>query len=201
MIPSRQATFVAIAIANIAPLFGVLVLGWSAISGLALFAVDLFALAIFGVLHLVAAQAPRGTSPLAILPLAALLTLLPGAMFYQMASGPVVSAGVTTVLGEPALPAAMLSLFAWRFVTFVGVLLSPQARHAPHAPMHPMLPISAGVAIFWLVNPQDWVAAVLLLGLCVAKAAVEVIDARYGAEDDGQPIWIARAARRFVGFR
>ena len=155
----------------------------------------------FGVLHLVASQTPRGTSPLQVLPIAALVTAFFGTVFYQMAAGPVVSAAVSTVLGEPALPAAMLSLFAWRFVTFVGVLLSPEARRAPQAPLHPILPISAGAAVFWLVNPQDWVAAVLLLGLCAAKAAVEVIDARYGAEDTGEPIWIARAARRFVGFR
>lgn len=201
MIPSRRATFIAIAIANAAPLFGVVALGWSAISGLALFAVDLFAMALFGVLHLAASQMPRSASPLRVLPIAALATALLAVLFYRMASGPIVSAALTTVMSEPALPAVMLSLFVWRFVTFVGVLLSPVARHAPQAPLHPMLPLSAGAALFWLLSPQDWVAAILLLGLCVAKASIEVIDARYGAEDDGEPIWIARAARRFVGFR
>lgn len=201
MIPSRKLTFIASAIANIAPLFGVLVLDWNPISGLALFGADLLAMAMFGVLHVMAANAPRTTHPLAILPVAALMTLLFGGALYTMASGPIVSEALTSVLGEPVLPVAMVSLIAWRFLTFVGVIISPEARYAPHAPLHPMLPISAGAAVFWLVNPQDWVAAILLLGLCVAKAMVEVIEARYGADDLGEPIWIARAARRFVGFR
>lgn len=201
MIPSRQATLIAIALANLAPLFGVLVLGWNATSGLALFAADLFAMTLFAGLHMIAAAAPRSTSPLHILPLAALAVLLFGGMFYKMASGPVVSAALDTVMGEPALPIALASMFAWRFLTFAGEMFSPQARLAPQAPLHPVLPISAGAAVFWLVNPQDWVAAILLMGLCAAKAMVEVIDERYGAEDVGEPMWIARAARRFVGFR